>query len=164
MELASSNASSVVQRQYQMIHEVYVMLDDGDRRVMNVFGLTLPQYRVLSALNLNEGCRLTTLSDRLLRAKSTITRIIDNLEDRQLVRRTNDTEDRRAQRVVLTHAGDQLLEQAREAHEQSLERRMDQTLSAHEQRHLQDLLSKLHDGLAADLSAEDAAGPLNHQD
>lgn len=147
-----------------MIHDVYVMLDDGDRRVMNAFGLTLPQYRVLNSLDLIEGCRLTTLSDRLLRAKSTITRIIDNLEQRQLVRRTDDEADRRAQRVILTESGAQLLEQAREAHDQSLERRMDHTLSADEQRHLQMLLTKLHTGLVADLYPDGAAGLDDDQD
>src|SRR6185369_13928985 len=90
-----------VHQQYRMLHDIYVLLDDGDRRVLENFGLTTSQYSVLMLLDPTEGRRLTTVSDRLLRARSTITRIVDQLEEARLVQRVADPEDRRAQRVVL---------------------------------------------------------------
>jgi DNA-binding MarR family transcriptional regulator len=103
-------------------------------------------------LDEREGCRLTTVSDRLLVARSTITRIIDQLEQAGLVRRAADPHDRRAQRAILTPAGVKRREAAQEAHRSSLERRM-QALDSAEHAHLGELLDKLREALQADLKA-----------
>jgi DNA-binding MarR family transcriptional regulator len=139
--------SAVILQQYQMIHDIYVLLDDGDRRALRPFGLTMAQYRVLESLHTSHGQRLTTLSERLLRAKSTITRIIDQLERDGLVVRTADDDDRRAQRVVLTPAGADLLERARGVHQDALNVRVSAALSVPEQEQFRALLNKLHDSL-----------------
>lgn len=138
-------------QQYRMIHDIYVLLDDGDRRVLRSFNLSTSQFSVLMLLDEGEGWRLTDLSDRLLFDKSTITRIIDRLEQAGLVRRIADPADRRVQRVVLTKLGLEQRDEARTAHERSLERRM-AVLDADEQRHLCALLAKLRDGLQLELS------------
>jgi len=138
---------------YRIIHDIYVLLDDGDQRVFAQFNLTPSQYRVLNLLDDSEGQRLTTLSDRLLCARSTITRIIDQLEGDGLVRRVNDAEDRRAQRVVLTDEGQALRKRVRTVHEDSLGRRMS-ALSAAEHQQLQRLLRRLRDGLRAQLNSD----------
>lgn len=138
-------------KQYQMIHEIYVLLDDGDRRLLREFNLSTSQFSVLLLLDAGQGWRLTDLSERLLFDKSTITRIIDRLEQGELVRRIADPSDRRVQRVILTPAGHALRNQARDAHEQSLARRM-AALDAEELGQLCRLLAKLRDGLQADLA------------
>lgn len=138
-------------QQYRMIHDIYVLLDDGDRRVLRSFNLSTSQFAVLLLLDADQGWRLTDLSDRLLFDKSTITRIIDRLEQAALVRRIADPADRRVQRVVLTALGLEQRNQARAAHERSLERRM-AVLDAEEQRHLCALLAKLRDGLQTELT------------
>lgn len=151
MESLPSRATALAYQQYRMIHNVYVLLDDGDRRVLRAYGLTLPQYRVLKSLDLKQGRRLTTLSQRLLYAKSTITRLVDQLEKAGLVQRTMDAEDRRAQRVILTDAGADLLASARANHEGTVERRLNRVLDTQEQMVLRDLLEKLRDGLVQEL-------------
>jgi DNA-binding MarR family transcriptional regulator len=138
-------------QQYHMIHDIYVLLDDGDRRLLREFNLSTSQFAVLLLLDADEGWRLTDLSERLLFDKSTITRIIDRLEQAGLVQRIADPTDRRVQRVVLTAAGLEQRNQARTAHERSLERRM-AVLDADEQRSLCALLAKLRDGLQAELA------------
>jgi len=150
---AFSSTTSATLHQYHLIHDIYVMLDDGDRRVFRDFGITLPQYRVLKSLDLKEGQRLTTLSEALLRAKSTITRIVDQLEEEGLVRRTSDEDDRRAQRVVLTPAGNSLLEKACQAHADNVARRFGLALPPEDQETFHHLLQKLHDGLVTDLQS-----------
>jgi DNA-binding MarR family transcriptional regulator len=137
-------------QQYRMIHDIYVLLDDGDRRVLRSFNLSTSQFAVLLLLDADQGWRLTDLSDRLLFDKSTITRIIDRLEQAELVRRIAEPADRRVQRVVLTPTGLALRDQAKAAHEHSLERRM-AVLDADEQRHLCHLLTKLREGLTTEL-------------
>jgi DNA-binding MarR family transcriptional regulator len=141
-----------VLEQYRLIHDIYVMLDDGDRRVFEPLGITLPQYRVLTALHQEQGQRLTTLSETLLRAKSTITRVVDQLEQEGLVERLTDDEDRRAQRVMLTERGVALLGEASQVHEASINRRFGRALSPEAQQTLLTQLQQLHDGLVDHLA------------
>jgi DNA-binding MarR family transcriptional regulator len=150
---------SLGEQQYRMIHDIYVLLDDGDRRVLRAFNLSTSQFAVLLLLDADQGWRLTDLSDRLLFDKSTVTRIIDRLEQADLVRRIADPADRRVQRVVLTALGLDQRNQARAAHEHSLQRRM-AVLDSDEQRHLCTLLAKLRDGLQSDL--DETTDSLTH--
>ncbi|HMQ32883.1 MAG TPA: MarR family transcriptional regulator [Chloroflexaceae bacterium] len=143
-------------QQYRMIYDIYVLLDDGDRRVLRTFNLSTSQYNVLMLLDGERGWRLTDMSDRLLFDKSTVTRIIDRLEQMELVRRLADSSDRRVQRVLLTETGQSLRERAHAAHEHSMEQRL-AVLDAEEQRCLQTLLGKLRDGLQADLHQDTTA-------
>jgi DNA-binding MarR family transcriptional regulator len=144
-------------QQYRLIHDIYVLLDDGDRRVLSTCNLTTSQYAVLRLLDVEEGRRLTSLSDRLLCARSTITRIVDQLEAVGLVRRIDDPEDRRAQHAVLTPKGANMLETALSTHCTSVTNRMDY-LDEAEQQQLILLLGKLRNGLRAQL---DSSGTLD---
>lgn len=135
-------------KQYRLIHDIYVLLDDGDRRVLGSFGLTTSEYAVLMLLEGENEQRLTTLSERLLKAKSTVTRIVDHLEEAGLVARADDPHDRRAQRVTLTPRGRAYQARAHAAHVDSLSQRM-AVLTTSEQEQLQALLQKLRTGLRA---------------
>jgi len=136
-----------------MLHDIYVLLDDGDHRVLAAFDLTPSQYAVLLLLDVHEGSRLTTVSDRLLLARSTITRIVDQLEKAGLVQRNSDPDDRRAQRVNLTAEGEARRKAAQEAHDQSVERRLS-TLESAEQEQLRDLLDELRQSLRDQLETD----------
>jgi len=153
MSSDTKDATSTVQQQYRMLHDIYVLLDDGDRRVLDNFGLTTSQYAVLMLLDRDDGRRLTTVSDKLLRARSTITRIVDQLEEFKLVRRVGDPEDRRAQRVILTEEGERRCNQAHAAHLDSLQRRLTR-LSVDEATALNLLLDKLRSALRDDLKTD----------
>ncbi len=138
---------------YRLIHDIYVLLDDGDRRLLGEFNLTTSQYAVMRILNVEEGQRLTTLSEKVLKSKSTVTRIIDQLEQAQLVKRNLDPHDRRAQRVVLTGPGADLLRQVQAAHARSLRRRL-AALDDHERAAFCRALKKLRASLAVDLGLQ----------
>jgi len=155
MELAPQQEAPSATEQYRMIHDIYVLLDDGDRQVLRAFNLSTSQYAVLQLLDTAEGWRLTDLSERLLVDKSTITRIIDRLEQAALVQRVSDPGDRRVQRVVLTAEGLTQRDVARRAHDHSVERRM-AVLDTREQRSLHELLDKLRAGLQANIVGERA--------
>lgn len=141
------------QQQYRLINDIYVFLDHGDRRVLSAFDLTTSQYGALLFLDSEQGQRLTYLSDRLILDKSTITRIVNQLEQNGLVRRVTDPEDRRAQRVVLTPRGVERRHYACDAHEASLKSRLG-ALSQDEQAQLYALLHKLRDSLQHRLASE----------
>ena len=151
---------SLAAQQYRLFHDIYVMLDDGDRRVLGSFGLSASQYAVLLLLDRADGWRLTDLSERLLLDKSTVTRLVDRLEQAGLVRRIPDRADRRVQRVLLTDPGHERRQLARAAHERSLARRL-AILGHDEQQQLCQLLDKLRGWLQDDLdSTLQAQAPL----
>jgi DNA-binding MarR family transcriptional regulator len=146
------SASPTPEHQSHLIQDVFVLLDDGDRRVLGMFGLSPTQYRLLLLLDREQGQRITTLSERLLLAKSTITRIVDQLEQMGWVRRMDDVSDRRAQDVILTRQGLENRERISAAYLHSLQQRLN-ILSQTEQQTLDLLLDKLRAGLQNGLSA-----------
>jgi DNA-binding MarR family transcriptional regulator len=114
---SSSNRERLI---YRALHDVYVFLDALDRSLLTPFELTSLQYRVLTLLNESSSLRLTDLSDRLLVARSTVTRLVDALEKRDLVQRIFDETDRRAQWISLTQHGHRLRTQIDEIHDKAL--------------------------------------------
>ena len=118
---------------YRLIKDVFVLMDYGDRYILEAFGLTSLQYRLLTLLYLENEQRLATLASRMLVARSTITRTIDQMEAAQLVERTNDPGDRRAQQVKLTRPGITVLRQATEAHQAALRDRFEFLVGTEEQ-------------------------------
>jgi DNA-binding MarR family transcriptional regulator len=113
--------STYAHHNYRLIHDIYVLLDADDRRVLQQFDLTSSQYRVLTLLAAQPEWRLIDLSQAMLCVRSTVTRIVDNLEVSGLVLRVDHPADRRAQRLTLTPEGRQLLDRAQAAHTESLE-------------------------------------------
>lgn len=125
-----------------MIQEVYVLLDDGDRRVLRQFQLNPTQYAALLLLAEHNGVRLSDLSECLLIDKSSTTRLVDRLSALGLVERIADTSDRRVQRIVLTRQGREYLGVVRSAFTESVRRRWS-TLDSTEHETLIRLLLKL---------------------
>lgn len=139
-------------RNYHLIHELYVLQDACDQQVLGQYDLISSHYRLLILLQDQPGVRLTTLSDQLLLSKSTITRIVDQLEAKAWVKRIIDPQDGRAQRVTLTELGQEKLAAISKAHLNSLLQRS-QLLEPHELETLEALLQKQCKNLAACLHA-----------
>jgi DNA-binding MarR family transcriptional regulator len=144
---------SIAHQQHRLIHDIYVLLDDGDRHVLETTRLTPLEFAVLQRLSTDKGRRLTDIGAELLCVKSTITRLVDRLEADALVLRTPDPDDRRAQRLLLTAKGVEVRERATILHNASVERRMG-LLDPDEQVILQRLLEKLRNGLQGELGEE----------
>ncbi|WP_322816420.1 MarR family transcriptional regulator [Chloroflexus sp.] len=125
-----------------MIQEVYVLLDDGDRRVLRQFQLNPTQYAALLLLAEHNGVRLSDLSEYLLIDKSSTTRLVDRLSALGLAERIADASDRRVQRIVLTRQGREHLGVVRSAFTESVRRRWS-TLDSTEHETLIRLLLKL---------------------
>ncbi len=140
----------LAKQQHRLMHDIYVLMDDGDRRVLAPLNLSPLEYAVLQQLDMEQGQRLTDVGAKLLCVKSTITRIVDRLEREGLVLRTPDPDDRRAQRLLLTTRGATTRVEALTAHNSAIEQRMS-VLSLDEQEQLQALLTKLRAGLQENL-------------
>ena len=84
-----------------------------DRRVARL-GVTRAQWRVLLTLSRNPGLRQVDLAERLDMEPITLCRIVDRLEEANLVERQRDPADRRAWRLALTDQSAPMLENLRE--------------------------------------------------
>jgi DNA-binding MarR family transcriptional regulator len=69
------------------------------------FDLTTPQMRVLAVLSINSGLTINELSVLTVTEQSTMSRTLDMLEKRKLVRRVSRTSDMRVREVQVTMAG-----------------------------------------------------------
>lgn len=82
--------------------------------------LTIEQWSVLYHLWKKDGLSQQELCTASFRDKPSITRLIDNLEKLNLVKRVPDEADRRINKVVLTRAGQKLEEQTMAMAEETL--------------------------------------------
>jgi MarR family 2-MHQ and catechol resistance regulon transcriptional repressor len=118
--------------------------------------LGFTDFTILEAL-LHKGPQLVNdIGRRIHLTSGAITTAVDRLEERRLITRIVDTQDRRARLVALTSHGRTLIEKAFGAHE----RRMNaaaETLTAGQRAQLYTLLKKLGLGAAAMLDVGEAA-------
>ena len=110
--------------------------------------LSNSEFSVLEVLQHLGPLRQNTIAQKILRTRGNITIVIDNLEDRGLVQRNPESEDRRCTTVELTAAGRQLIKTIFEAHVRVLLDEMS-VLSSAEQESLRAICRKLGRGKAA---------------
>ncbi len=95
-----------------------------DERARQI-GVTRPQWQVLSLLSRHEGINQGGLADILEVEPITMGRMIDRLQDADMVERRADPADRRAWRLFVTPRGQALIDQlqphASDTFEQALE-------------------------------------------
>ncbi len=103
--------SSIEERVFQSLMLAADHLLRGEIEVLRVADLTFAQYNVLRILRgaRSEALSCGTISQRMLTRDSDLTRLLDKLEERRLVRRDRDPRDRRTVTATITDAGLQLL-------------------------------------------------------
>jgi len=101
---------------YTLLNEIYLIIDDGDRRVLSQFNLTPPRYYALVHLGDRPGMSLSELSNLMLCDKSNATRIIKGLEAEGLVYRLPHETDGRTIRLFLSQAGQKVRRKSIKAH------------------------------------------------
>lgn len=85
------------------------------QEVYRGFGLTAPQLWALKTLQRSGPSTTSQLADALAVHQSSLSILVDRLEQKGLLRRTRDREDRRFVRIELTERGGALATQAPEA-------------------------------------------------
>ena len=73
--------------------------------------VSLPVWRTLGVLREHDGCTVTELAARTVTERTALTRVLQQMEKRGLIRREVRSDDRRAQGVFMTAAGRALLAQ-----------------------------------------------------
>ena len=115
-------------------------------------GLPPAQYGVLTVLANEPGLDQTRLARALAFDKVTVMRVCKGLEERGLIERRVSEHSRRQMAVVLTGAGQKLLQQARGPAEQAYQRLLS-PLSLTQRHQLIEILEALTQGLADDARA-----------
>jgi MarR family 2-MHQ and catechol resistance regulon transcriptional repressor len=104
--------------------------------------LTESQFGVLEAIyHLGPMCQ-NELGHKILKSSGNMTLVIDNLEKKNLVKRTRSTEDRRMVMVSLTRAGEELIDRILPVHVAAITQEMN-VLDPDEQEKLGELCRKL---------------------
>jgi DNA-binding MarR family transcriptional regulator len=106
-------------------------------------GLTPPQFYVLATIGYAGSLPFGEIGAKMMVTVSNLTGIVDRLEDKKLVSRKRDENDRRVVHVVLTDKGTKLYKSAIPIFEKSVAAIFG-TLSAPEQKQLSALLRKIN--------------------
>lgn len=140
---------------YHQFQKIYVLLDDGDRRVLRQADLTPSQYNLLRILKdkASVGHTITDIADSLLCTRGNATRMVRRLQAMGLVETSDDAADQRKLRVHLSPLGEQQLKTAVSAHNASLLRRFE-SLSPNHKKQLSELLSQVEQLLETELGAD----------
>lgn len=136
---------------YERLKQIFLLLDDGDRRLLARYNLSLPRFYALIHLGEKPGLSVSELSDLMFCDKSNITRLIKGMEAEDLVCKRPHETDRRALRLFLTAEGEAIRDEAVEAHRAQNRRRFDSCLNSVEQELLFKHLTGLKQSLQYDL-------------
>lgn len=111
------------------------------------YGLTPFHYLVLCCLWEEDGLSTSGIAEKLGQLGATLTGVVDRMEDRKLVYRERDPEDRRTVRIWLTPNGEKLKEVLPQIGEQTVDKALNKISKAE-----QELVSKVLDRIAANLA------------
>lgn len=136
---------------YERLKEIFFLLDDGDRRLLARYNLSLPRFYALFHLGDRPGLSVSELSDLMFCDKSNITRLIKGMEAEDLVCKRPHETDGRTLRLFLTTEGEIVRDEVVEAHMVQNARRFDSCLNNVEQELLFKHLTALKQSLQYDL-------------
>ena len=98
-----------VKMDYMELHDLFKRLEHLYRvrvkSILDPLQLTGLEYRFLKNIKENENLTISEISQRLGKHNSNTTNLLDNLEKKGYVERTNDTLDRRIIRIDYTEQG-----------------------------------------------------------
>ncbi len=137
-----------------MADSIGTLLSDVSRMMRRSFderartiGVTRPQWQVLYVLHRRQGSNQARLSELLDVEPITLCRMIDRLQDAELVERRRDPDDRRAWQLHLTETARQRLDELKPLGLEVLELALD-GLSPPERDALQQTLHKMRQNLS----------------
>jgi DNA-binding MarR family transcriptional regulator len=127
-----------------------------DERARGI-GVTRPQWQVLSLLTRHEGINQGGLADILEVEPITLGRMIDRLQEADLVERRPDPSDRRAWRLFITTKGNALFDQLRPYANETFEIALDGIAEADRDK-LMNMLLKIRSNLTRRAPVEPLPG------
>lgn len=116
------------------------------QREVDLRGLSRREFEVLTTLHSADrgGLRLRDLNSHVLLTQSSLSRMLERLENKGLVTRRQDSQDLRGVRVALTEAGNRLHDEISQDNDQKVADVMSTALDAQEIRVLTRLSERIH--------------------
>jgi len=130
----------------RIIHQTSLILSRNFQKSLEPFDITLEQWGILNALWSKDGITLKELSAKVNKDHTNLSRIVDKLEKKELLRRSLDPGDRRALRLEVTEKGRDLQKDIVPVAEQVIEQEV-QGISMEEQELLKTLLRRMCDNV-----------------
>jgi len=125
----------LLQLMFQNKHRIYDIAEK--------YELTTMQSAALTMLKPDEPQAMRALSDYFMCDASTVTGLVDRMEARQLITRSNHPTDRRVKLLALTEEGLKIKESIMEETLRNEDERLKKILTDDERKVLQDLLTRL---------------------
>lgn len=137
-----SRGEDALQETVRTVHGLLQHIDLFSRRMLREFGVSGPQLWALRTIALRSGLTIGELAGEMYLHISTVSVLLDRLEERGLVGRERSTSDRRVVRLQLTRSGREILYRAPEPPRSLLARGL-KSMSARERIRLRDGVRRL---------------------
>ena len=147
-----ADESPIPMQIYQRIKQIFLLGDDGDRRLLQTFGLSVARFDALTHLATRKGLVAADLATLMLCDKANIARLLDSLERDGFVQRSPDETDGRRSCITLTPLGQERWAEAHAAYQMSVIERFGH-LSPDEEDSLNIQLSRLMIALQSQLAS-----------
>lgn len=129
-----------------LIYKLNLLIKNNYQKQLKEFDITTEQWQVLKSLYLNDQCNQKELAKICFKDQAALTRILDILEKKELVKREKSQNDRREFLIVLTSEGEELAEKTMALISEEI-KRMYSGFTDEEENTLKSLLKKLVDNL-----------------
>lgn len=123
-EKKNPTCESVVNIEKHLRRIDYLIRKKG-REILKDFNITVPQFTALQFLVHNKGLTIGELSQKMGLACSTITDLIDRMENNNLVVRKRDEKDKRVVRIEVQPIGHEIMDQVLAKRVEFLETKME---------------------------------------
>lgn len=141
-------SEKLTQRTGHLISRVATLMQVGFDRRLKPFGVTRSQWAIMAAIFGKEAETAADIAKIWSLDATAVTRLIDRLESKGLVKRTHDTADRRVNRLELTEEGQRLSPILKNEADKN-HNHIFGALSESEEKHLRELLAKIMNHLSS---------------
>lgn len=143
-EIRQASFKSPAHRTQVNIIYTAAWINQQTTQALRPFGLSIQQFNILRILRGRNGKPATVklLTERMLDKMSNASRLVDKLKDKGYVRRQECETDRRRVDIVITEEGLDIIRQASEAVEQSMQESLG-NLDDHDFNELSNMLDRL---------------------
>jgi len=138
----NSRGEDALHEAVRAVHGLLQYIDLFSRRMLRDFGVSGPQLWALRTIAIRRGLTIGELAGEMYLHISTVSVLLDRLEERGLVDRERSAPDRRIVRLQLTPAGREILYRAPEPPRSLLARRL-KSMSEREQMGIRDGVRRL---------------------
>lgn len=94
-----------------IVYKARLLMKNRLQKTLKDYDITTEQWVILSGLYTKEGYNQKDLAERCLKDRAALTRILDILERKELIKRENSSNDRREFLVYMTDKGRNLYEE-----------------------------------------------------